>query len=253
MKTRLAVLGAGALLFFSGADVRGQTKPATQATAKPGTLSVTVVTDAGAVLDKATVALRGGVDRQGTTGPDGVVTLLNIPPGTYRVRIARDGFYTFEKEVTIRAGARTTAEGALSAAPAPPPPPPPPPSPKEPPRSADPAGPIGAPRVLSLSDLAEQMLRDPALLVEREVGCSVATTSRLILVRETLASHAHADADEMLYLMAGDATIRMGDRDTSIAAGWFALVPRGTPHTLSRRGRNAPIFLSIRSGAPCGG
>jgi len=248
-----AAVAVGAVLLVSTSDVAGQTKPPVQtAGTKPGTLSLTVASDAGATLDKATVSLRGSVDRGATTGGDGVATLTNIPPGTYRVRISREGFFTLEKEVTIRAGAKTATEAALSPAPPPPAPPPPPPAPKETPRPSEPTGPVGAAKVLSLSDLAEQMLRDPAPLVEREVGCSVATSSRLILVRETLASHSHADADEMLYLMAGDATLKIADKDTPISAGWFGLVPRGAAHTLSRRGRNAPIFLSIRSGTPCG-
>ena len=112
---------------------------------------------------------------------------------------------------------------------------------------------MGAAKALSLTDLAEQMLRDPAPLVEREIGCSVSTASQLILVRETLASHTHADADEMLYLVAGDATLKIADKDTQASAGWFAIVPRGSTHSLTKRGRNAPIFLSIRSGQPCGG
>jgi mannose-6-phosphate isomerase-like protein (cupin superfamily) len=97
------------------------------------------------------------------------------------------------------------------------------------------------------------MLKDPAPIVEREIGCSVAAASRLILVRESLTTHTHADADEMLYVVAGDATLKIAEKDTSISAGWFGLVPRGAAHSLARRGRNAPIVLSIRSGAPCGG
>jgi mannose-6-phosphate isomerase-like protein (cupin superfamily) len=80
----------------------------------------------------------------------------------------------------------------------------------------------------------------------------VAAASRLILVRESLSSHTHADADEMMYLIAGDATLKIGDKDSPISPGWFGLIPRGTAHSLLRRGRNAPIVLSMRSGAPCG-
>jgi hypothetical protein len=36
--------------------------------------------------------------RQALAGPDGVATLLNIPAGTYRARISRDGYVTFEKK-----------------------------------------------------------------------------------------------------------------------------------------------------------
>ena len=223
-------------------------------TAKPGSLALTVVTESGATLQGAAVSVRGAVDRQALAGADGVATLLNIPPGTYRARISREGYVTFEKEVTIRAGARATSEAALTAAPAAPPPPPP--APKETPKptpSAEPRGPVGAAKVLSLTDLAERMLSEQGPLVEREIGCSVATASQLVLIRETLTSHTHADADEMLYVLAGDATLKIADKDTQVSAGWFGIVPRGSAHAITKRGRNAPIVLAIRSGQPCGG
>jgi len=225
------------------------------ATAKPGSLALTVVTESGATLQGAAVSLRGAVDRQSLAGADGVATLLNIPAGTYRARISRDGYVTFEKEVTIRAGARATSEAALTAAPAAPPPPPPAPkeTPKPTPSPSDARGPVGSAKVLSLTDLAEQMLADKAPLVEKEIGCSVATASQLILIREALTSHSHADADEMLYILAGDATLKIADKDTQVSAGWFGIVPRGSAHTITKRGRNAPIVLAIRSGHPCGG
>lgn len=230
-----------------------QTRSTQASTAKPGSVAVTVVTESGATLQGAAVSLRGAVDRQSITGADGVATLVNVPPGTYRARISQDGYVTFEKEVTVRAGARASTEAALTAAPAPPPPPPAPKeTPKPTPMPSDARGPVGSPKVLSLIDLTDQMLRDQSPLVEREIGCSVATASKLILIRDTLASHTHADADEMLYVVAGDATLKIGDKDTQVSAGWFGIVPRGSAHTITKRGRNAPFVLSIRSGQPCG-
>jgi len=241
----------------AAAPLSGQTnKPAGQATtARPGSVALTVVTESGATLPGAAVSIRGAVDRQALAGPDGVATLLNIPPGTYRARISRDGYVTFEKEVTIRAGVRAASEAALSAAPAAPPPPPPAPkeTPKPSPSQSEPRGPVGAAKVLSLTDLAEKMLDEKAPLVEREIGCSVATASQLVLIRETLTSHTHADADEMLYVVAGDAVLKIADKETPFSFGSFAIVPRGQAHSITKRGRNAPIVLAIRSGHPCGG
>lgn len=231
--------------------------PQTTATAKPGNLILTVTSGTGALLAGALVAVHGPVDRGGTTGADGVVTLQNMPAGTYRCRIARDGFITLEKELTIRAGVRLTAEGVLSPAPAPPqapslvPPPPSSPSPSPAPRPAMPAGIPGSPRVLSIPDLAEQLLREAQPVVEREIGCSVATSSRLIVARQIIALHNHADADEMLYLVAGEAALKLGERDQNVGPGWFGLVPRGLSHALTPRGRGPIVLLSIRSGPPC--
>ena len=65
------------------------------------------------------------------------------------------------------------------------------------------------------------------------------------------AAHTHADADEVLYIVAGDATLKLGYRDQNIAPGWFAVVPRGMSHTVTKRGRNPVLILSAVSGPPC--
>ena len=73
----------------------------------------------------------------------------------------------------------------------------------------------------------------------------------MIQVRDALPVHKHADADEVLYVIAGDATLKLGDKDFNIASGWFVLVPRGTDHVLTRRGRNPVILVSVIGGPPC--
>ena len=234
----------------------GTTKPPVQsAAARPGSLTLTVANEQGQGLLAAGVVVHGLVERAGSTGADGVVVLQNLPAGTYRSRIVRDGFITLEKEIVIRAGARTTTEAVLSMAPPPPAPPPPPPAPVETKPSA-PAGPVGLPKVVSIAEMADQMLRemkDTQPIAERQLGCSVATSSRLIVARENIAIHRHADADEVVYLLAGEATLSVNDKDQQIAAGWFGLVPRGTSHALTRRGRNPIAVLSVQSGPACPG
>jgi mannose-6-phosphate isomerase-like protein (cupin superfamily) len=233
----------------------GGSPPATQGTAapRPGSLALTAVAEKGDVVSGAAVAVHGAVDRAGTTGVDGAITLTNLPAGTYRARITREGFITLEKEVAIRAGARTTSEAVLTAAP-PPPPPPPPPTPAEPkptPAPANSALKAGTPQVQSLSDLAEQMLKDPQA-TERVIGCSGATTTRLILVREPLSLHRHVDVDETIYVLAGEGSLTIGTRDQTVGPGWVGLVPRGTAHSVTKRGRNpAVVMLSVQSGEPC--
>src|SRR5688572_5691718 len=172
-----AAAAAVAIALSSTAGIANSPLPGEQsaATAKPGSLGLTVLDEAGAPVVGAIVALRGAVERQGATGPTGVATLLNIPAGTHRVRISREGFITLEKEVIIK-GTRLTTDTVLSPAPAPPPPPPAPkpePKPTPPPPSSTATGPVGQAKTLSILDLAEQMLNDKAPIVEREIGCSV--------------------------------------------------------------------------------
>jgi mannose-6-phosphate isomerase-like protein (cupin superfamily) len=232
------------------------TKPATKpagtsassaAAAKPAIVDLLVTTPAGMTIPGATVKADGPVSRQGTTGADGHVVFQNMNPGTYRFRIEHDSFTTLEKEVAVASGSRASSQAALTPG-AKPPAPAPPPAPTPTPA---PALKPGEPRVLSLTDIAEQLLRVPDPIAERALGCSGATSSRLIRVKESLAAHTHADADEVLYIVAGDATIKLGDKDQNISPGWFAVVPRGMSHTVTRRGRNPVLILSAVSGPPC--
>jgi hypothetical protein len=185
------------------------------------------------------------------------VTLKTMTPGTYRIRADAEGFVAFEKEVSVKgAVAPTQVLLSLAAAPFVPPPepikveapPPPPPAP-----AAPPLGTPGEPRVLSIPDLAEHSLsgRDPLKVFP--IGCSGVSQSRLIVLRESIPSGANTDAEETLYLVAGEATLTLGSaREQAIAPGWFAIVPRGTNYALGRKGKNPAILLSTVYGRPCG-
>jgi len=221
-------------------------------------LEVRVTDRMGAPLEGAHVRAEGPLGREGATDRNGVVTFRNLTAGTYRFRIERQGFIALEKEVIARAGALGTVEAALNAAPAapaapaPPAPTPPPaatPAPPPPVRAVTLAP--GEPRIVSVPDLAEAQLAGREPVKESAMGCSGASASRLIVARDPIAAHRHADADEMLYVVAGEATLKLGSKEQSITSGWFAVVPRGMDHSLTRRGRNPVILLSILSGPPC--
>jgi mannose-6-phosphate isomerase-like protein (cupin superfamily) len=99
--------------------------------------------------------------------------------------------------------------------------------------------------------LAVPLLRETDPVAERALGCSGATNSRLIRVRDAITAHSHADADELVYIVAGDATIKLGEKEQNISPGWFSIIPRGTSHTITRRNRNPILILSSISGPPC--
>jgi mannose-6-phosphate isomerase-like protein (cupin superfamily) len=218
---------------------------------KPAAVELSVTTMVGMTIPGATVKAEGPTSRAGTTGADGRIVFENLPAGTYRFRIERDSFVTLEKEVLVWSGVRTAAQAVLSAGaatPAPAAPPPPAPAPTM-------SGPVlkaGEPRMLSLTDnIAEQLLREKDPVAERQLGCSGATSSRLIRVNDSLTVHSHADADEVLYIVAGDVTLKLGEKEQTLTPGWFSLVPRGMAHSLTRRGRNPVLILSTVSGPPC--
>ena len=229
--------------------------PVRKPTAVPTSLQVTVTDRGGAPASGVQVTVEGPVSREGVTDGAGQVQFKTMSAGTYRLRASHQAYVTLEKEVALRTGvASPPVEMTLSPAP-PPPPAPAPPVVQPPPPAAAAAGPAAKPgdaRVLSIADLAERSLsgKEPVKLVP--VACSGLDTTQMIVLRETMQSPSVADVDRMLYVVAGEATLSMGGRDQTVSSGWFAMVPRGTAHTLTRKGRNPAIVLLTAGGQPCG-
>jgi mannose-6-phosphate isomerase-like protein (cupin superfamily) len=161
--------------------------------------------------------------------------------GTYLLRAERDAFIRLEKEFTVTPGEPVYVVAALS------PVPPAAPAPPLPPSSI---GPVGDPRILSIPDFAEQLIRHESIKAS-SIGCAGATEARLIQMREPITAHTHGDAEEMLYVVAGEGTLKIGELKQRISPGWFSMVPRGLEHSLIRTGRNPVIMLSLLSGQVC--
>jgi mannose-6-phosphate isomerase-like protein (cupin superfamily) len=229
-------------------------RQAQRSTAKPTTaarptLTVFVTDREGKPLEGVTVSAAGPVDRDATTPADGTVVLRNMSAGAYRLRFEGDGIVTFEKEVTV---ATRSVKTTAAVSPAPPPPSPPEPKPAEPPPPPPPP-PSGPPTYVSIPDFFERnrIANEPSKI--NQVGCTGTSTARLLQLREPLEEHAHDDSDEMLYVVAGDGIERMAGTQVTLAPGILTVLPRGTPHALSRRGSRPLIVLSIITGPPCEG
>lgn len=225
------------------------------ATTGATTTALLFITDpGGAPIEGVEVAVTGPVDRETTSPASGPTRVQGLRAGTYRVRFTKDGFITFEKEIAWRAGtAAPEIAVTLNPAPAPPPPPPPAPSPAPEKKEVTPAvPPPGTPKSLSLLDFIEKNFisgREPQK--ENLVGCSGVGQALLWQIRDPWAGRQHTSADTMIYVVAGDGTLSIGDRDVTVTNGSFAVVPRGTSYGFTRRGRNPLIVLAVLSGAPC--
>ena len=219
------------------------------------TTALLFITDGtGRPVENVTVNVMGPVDREVTSPASGPTRVAGLRAGTYRVRFTHEKFITFEKEIVWRAGtAAPELAITLNAAPEKPvvaPPPvttvvqaPPPPSKLPPP---------GTPKTVSLPDFIEKNFitgREPQK--QSEVGCSGMERAVLWQVREPWNGRQHDDADGMLYVVGGDGRLKLSEREFTIAAGAFIVVPRGTTYSLSRSGRNPVIVLAILAGAPC--
>jgi mannose-6-phosphate isomerase-like protein (cupin superfamily) len=211
---------------------------------------IVVRDNSGTGLEGVKIAVTGPTSLQATTDAKGVST-ATLPPGTYRFRFERADFVTLERDVTVRAGQPTEVAVALNLAPPPPAPvalPPPPPPPPPAPKAAAPSGP---PSSLSILQFLEKNYigRDP--LKESVLGCTGAATTRLLQLRDSLASHTHAESDEIIYVVAGEGMARVGDQMMPLAPGTLTVIPRGLAHATERRGKSPLILLSTLAGAPC--
>jgi mannose-6-phosphate isomerase-like protein (cupin superfamily) len=212
------------------------------------TLTVLVTDRTGKPLEGVTIAAVGPVQREGTTDADGTLLLRNMAAGTYRLHFEHQGYVPFEREVTVQTRAvKTNAE--LSDAPPPPPPPKPEPAPA--PAAAPPPPPSGPPTSVSIPDFVEKNYVGGAPSRSSPVGCTGTSKATLLQLRDPLAEHSHADADEMLYVVAGEGVQKIDGKEVALTAGTFAVVPRGTSHSISRKGSRPVILLSILTGPPC--
>jgi mannose-6-phosphate isomerase-like protein (cupin superfamily) len=222
--------------------------PASDAAASRGlVLTVQVTNTFGASLDNVRVTAAGPVARDGVTDQGGLVRFAGMRPGEYRLHLEKEGQVTLEKDVTLAAGKSIAVDATMNEAPKPPPPPPAP----EP--SATPTGPVGEPKVLSLSDFIEKNLiaREPMKL--STIGCSGVQRSVLLQVRDPVAEQTDDQLDQTLYVVAGQGTLKLGGREHPLNASSFAVIPRGTPYALARGRGNTPLIVLLsRVNEPCG-
>jgi mannose-6-phosphate isomerase-like protein (cupin superfamily) len=207
---------------------------------------VTVRDLSGTPLEGVTVTIAGGGRGQAATDQKGVANLA-LADGSYRLRFEREGFFTLEKEVAIKNRLPVELDVALNRAPPPPPPPEPPPPPPPPPTPVA----AGPPVTISIPAFLEKNFIGREPLKESNLGCAPDAMTRLLQLKDPVAVHTHVDGDEILYVVAGEGAIRLGNDATPVTAGSLSVIPRGTAHAIERRGKNPLIVVSTLAGAPC--
>jgi mannose-6-phosphate isomerase-like protein (cupin superfamily) len=219
------------------------------------TTALLFITDgSGRAIENVTVNVTGPVDREVKSPASGPTRIEGLRAGTYRVRFTHEKFITFEKEIVWRAGtAQPELAVTLNAAPEKPAAPPPAPAPVTPAASAAPKlPPPGTPKTVPVPEFIEKNFisgREPQK--ENLIGCSGLAQALLWQIRDPWNGRQHESADGMLYVVGGDGRLKLGEREFTVSAGAFAVVPRGTSYSLSRSGRNPLIVLAVLAGAPC--
>jgi len=51
-------------------------------------------------------------------------------------------------------------------------------------------------------------------------------------LHEAIGEHTHADMDEVLYIVAGEGTIRARGESSTVSAGGLSVIPHGVPHAI---------------------
>jgi mannose-6-phosphate isomerase-like protein (cupin superfamily) len=169
-----------------------------------------------------------------------------MTPGAYKMQVARDAYITFEKAFEIRSGrgslkvsAALSPNASLAAR-----------APKVP----EPVKPTRepGPQIVSIPALADKQFVGASDVKESPLGCSGATGARLIQVGESLSDEAHANAEQMIYVVTGEGELTVNGKTERVKPGMFSIIPRGTAYALDRRGRKPVVLLSVVGGQPCG-
>lgn len=225
-------------------------RPRAAASTATGTLTVNITDGGGMPIQGVEVRASGPLDREGTSLAGGLVRFLGLRGGDYRLRFSHPEFVLLERDVTMRAGVSQNVDVMLSPAPDAP-------APAESPAPAAPAPPTvtappGEPRTVPVVDFVERNFisgRDG--IKEDPLGCTASAKTTLVQVRDPLKERALADSDEVIYVVAGEGTLRLGNRDVALSATTLSVIPRGTVRGITRKGRNPLIFVSVLSGPPC--
>jgi hypothetical protein len=230
--------------------VRGPAQKPSAAPARTGFVRISVRDETGAGLSGVRVLLSGAATGEFTTGGAGTAVVPNLKDGVYRVRSEHEGFITLEREFTLRGGALTPIDMVLNPAP-PPPPPPPAPAPEAPAPAAIPRS--GPPVTVSIVDFLDRHFIGREALKESILACKPLETVRLLQMREAVARHVHEKADEIIYVVAGEGAVRIGEETNPVRAGSLVVVPNGNLHAFERRGKNPLIIVSTLTGSACEG
>ena len=227
--------------------------PATRKPAAPASrsgMAITVTDARGATIADVSVDAAGPTPRNGVTDAGGQINFPGLQAGTYRLRFSGDAVTAFEKEVVVRAGQIADLDIVLSPAPPPKEVPAPVPAPAAPPEPA--VGPAGQPQVVSIVDLVErELISNSAPRKDTLVSCSGNTRTMLVQLNQPQAKRVYQGAESSYYVVAGEGTVTIADKEVPLGAGGYVSVPRGTAHSLTRRGRRPFVLLATLSGEAC--
>ena len=226
------------LALMASADAQRRGAPARGAV----TFAIVVADPSGMPVPDVKVTLAGPAQRT-TRTERGRAVFEGLPAGTYRFRFEKTGYLSFEREVVGRGGKPIEVKVTLTPEPLPPPAP----VPALPPLAEVPSRFV----VLDMPAFIEKNYVGRAAGKTTTLACASGASSTLLQINEPLANHAHSDADEFVYVIAGEGTLRMGQREEPLGPAVFLMIPRGMPHSMTAGRKKPLVMMSIRAGEPC--
>ena len=206
------------------------------------TFAVFVSDPSGAPIPDVKVTL-SGVTEQTRRTEGGRAVFEGLRSGVYRFKFDKTGFVPLEREFTGRGGAPIDVKVTLTPIPAPLPLPTPSPAPPAPVVNASLV-------VLDMPAFIEKNYIGKSAGKITPLGCSAGGAATLVQINEPLAEHAHDDADEFVYVIAGKGEARLAGRQEPLGPAVFMMIPRGTPHTIIAS-KKPLVMISTRAGERC--
>ena len=211
----------------------------------PVTFAVFVADPSGGPVGDVRVSLAGPVTRTSRT-ERGRTVFESLPSGEYKFTFEKPGYTPVEQTVTGKGSAPIDVKVTLVPEPAPaePLPPPPPPAPKPEPSDVKMA-------VLDMPAFIEKNYIGRAAGKTTPMGCATGGSATLLQINEPLAQHVHDDADEFIYVIAGQGMAQLSGREEALGPAVFLMVPRGMPHTVTAGPKKPLVVMSVRAGDKC--
>lgn len=214
-------------------------------TTGPVTFAINVTDPSGAPVPDVRVTVTGVVTRTSRT-ERGRTVFENLPSGQYTLKFEKPGYITVDKEVTGRGAKPIDVAVTMEREPEPEPKPiekpaPPPPAPAADMKIA----------VLDMPAFIEKNYIGRAAGKTTPMGCAPGGSSTLLQMNEPLAQHTHDDADEFIYVIAGQGMAKLSGREESLGPAVFLMIPRGMPHTVTAGPKKPLVMMSVLAGDKC--
>jgi hypothetical protein len=211
------------------------------------TFAILVSDPSGAPVPDVKVTLTGPAQRT-TRTQGGRAVFENLPSGTYQFRFEKDGFIPVERQLPGRGAKPIDVLVTMTSSGRP-----------TPPLATVPVlpvpGPAGGPTgklvVLDMPAFIEKNYVGRASGKSTPLGCGIGGAATLVQINEPIAEHTHPDADEFIYVIAGQGTARAAGRVEPLSAAVFMMIPRGTPHAFETGPKKPLVMVSTRAGEKC--